>query len=116
MTMGSRICVMNKGRIAQVGAPLEVYRNPADTFVAHFLGSPPVNLLPARLRRAAAGTTAVVAGTELPRSRAGPMPPWPPSSRPPRHPSVYARNTCRCSPTTPPRSLPSLAASPASSP
>jgi multiple sugar transport system ATP-binding protein len=39
MTMGSRICVMNKGRIAQVGAPLEVYRNPADTFVARFLAA-----------------------------------------------------------------------------
>ena len=69
MTMGSRICVMNRGRIAQVGAPLEVYRNPADTFVARFLGSPPMNLLPARLRRAAGGAVALVAGAELPLSR-----------------------------------------------
>ncbi|MDE0201535.1 MAG: TOBE domain-containing protein, partial [Rhodospirillaceae bacterium] len=37
------------GRIVQVGPPLEVYRNPADTFVAGFLASPPMNLLDARL-------------------------------------------------------------------
>jgi len=40
------VCIMNKGKVAQIGTPLEVYRNPADTFVASFLGSPPVNLLP----------------------------------------------------------------------
>jgi multiple sugar transport system ATP-binding protein len=45
MTMGQRICVMNKGRIAQIGKPLEVYRKPADAFVARFLGNPPMNLL-----------------------------------------------------------------------
>ncbi len=44
MTMGSRICIMNEGRLVQVGPPLEVYRNPADTFVARFLGNPPMNL------------------------------------------------------------------------
>ena len=48
MTMGDRICIMNGGKVAQIGAPLEVYRNPADTFVAAFLGSPPTNLIPAR--------------------------------------------------------------------
>jgi multiple sugar transport system ATP-binding protein len=49
MTMGSRICIMNRGRVAQIGAPLDVYREPADTFVAGFLGSPPTNLIPGRL-------------------------------------------------------------------
>jgi multiple sugar transport system ATP-binding protein len=48
MTMGDRICIMNGGKVAQTGAPLEVYRYPADTFVAAFLGSPPTNLIPAR--------------------------------------------------------------------
>src|SRR5687767_1081167 len=48
MTMGDRICIMNGGKVAQIGAPLEVYRSPADTFVASFLGSPPTNLIPAR--------------------------------------------------------------------
>jgi multiple sugar transport system ATP-binding protein len=47
MTMGDRICIMNGGKVAQIGAPLEVYRSPADTFVASFLGSPPTNLIPA---------------------------------------------------------------------
>lgn len=47
MTMAGRICIMDGGRVAQVGAPLEVYRRPATTFVAGFLGSPPMNLLPA---------------------------------------------------------------------
>ncbi|MGE4252094.1 MAG: ABC transporter ATP-binding protein [Parvibaculaceae bacterium] len=49
MTMGERICIMKDGVIVQVGAPMEVYRNPADTFVAGFLASPPMNLLPGRL-------------------------------------------------------------------
>ena len=47
MTMGDRICIMQGGRVAQIGAPLEVYQQPANTFVASFLGSPPMNLLPA---------------------------------------------------------------------
>jgi multiple sugar transport system ATP-binding protein len=49
MTMGTRICVMNDGRVAQIGAPLDVYWNPADTFVARFLGSPPMNLFNTRI-------------------------------------------------------------------
>jgi multiple sugar transport system ATP-binding protein len=52
MTLGQRICIMNGGRIVQVGAPLEVYKRPANTFVASFLGNPPMNLLPARIRDA----------------------------------------------------------------
>ena len=48
MTMGDRICIMNGGKVVQIGAPLDVYRDPADTFVASFLGSPPTNLLPGR--------------------------------------------------------------------
>ena len=49
MTMGERICIMREGRVIQVGPPLEVYRHPADSFVAGFLASPPMNLLKARL-------------------------------------------------------------------
>jgi len=49
MTMGERICIMKDGRVIQVGAPLDVYRNPANTFVAGFLASPPMNLLEGRL-------------------------------------------------------------------
>jgi multiple sugar transport system ATP-binding protein len=57
MTMGTRICIMNGGRIAQVGEPLDVYRKPADTFVASFLGNPPMNLLPATVTDAPGGRT-----------------------------------------------------------
>ncbi|WP_055047941.1 ABC transporter ATP-binding protein [Devosia sp. A16] len=57
MTMGDRIAVLNKGRIVQVGTPREVYTNPRDTFVASFVGSPAINLLPGSL----AGDVASVA-------------------------------------------------------
>jgi multiple sugar transport system ATP-binding protein len=49
MTMGDRVCIMNEGRVVQIGRPLEVYRNPCDMFVARFLGSPPMNLLKGKL-------------------------------------------------------------------
>ncbi|MBI2881924.1 MAG: ABC transporter ATP-binding protein [Candidatus Tectomicrobia bacterium] len=45
MGMGDRIAVMNAGRLRQLGGPQEIYNDPADTFVAGFLGSPPMNLL-----------------------------------------------------------------------
>jgi multiple sugar transport system ATP-binding protein len=66
MTLGQRIAVFNKGKIEQIGTPLEVYHHPANTFVAEFMGSPKMNLLPAHpvdiadgrkaLQVAAAGT------------------------------------------------------------
>jgi sn-glycerol 3-phosphate transport system ATP-binding protein len=49
MTLAHRMIVMNAGRAEQVGAPLEVYARPATTFVAGFIGSPPMNLIPGRL-------------------------------------------------------------------
>ena len=45
MTMSDRIVVMDKGRVQQVAPPLEVYRNPANLFVAGFIGTPPMNVL-----------------------------------------------------------------------
>ena len=60
MTMGQRICIMKDGRIVQVGPPLEVYRNPVNTFVAGFLASPPMNLLQARLEPDGPGGLAAV--------------------------------------------------------
>lgn len=45
MTLGNRIAVFNQGRIEQVGAPMDLYRAPVNTFVAQFLGSPKINLL-----------------------------------------------------------------------
>jgi multiple sugar transport system ATP-binding protein len=46
MGMGDRIAVLSEGRVRQVGPPRTVYDDPADTFVATFLGSPPMNLVP----------------------------------------------------------------------
>jgi ABC-type sugar transport system ATPase subunit len=46
MTMGDVIIVMNKGEVAQIGSPAEVYDRPADLFVAQFIGSPSMNLFP----------------------------------------------------------------------
>ena len=43
--MGDRIVVMNQGSVRQIGTPAQVYDDPADTFVATFLGSPPMNLV-----------------------------------------------------------------------
>jgi multiple sugar transport system ATP-binding protein len=47
MTLGERIGVMSGGKLLQLGTPQEIYRNPANLFVAGFIGSPPMNLLSA---------------------------------------------------------------------
>ena len=47
MTMGHRIAVLKDGKIQQVDTPLHLYRKPANQFVASFLGSPPMNFIPA---------------------------------------------------------------------
>ncbi|RAS11159.1 sn-glycerol-3-phosphate import ATP-binding protein UgpC [Cupriavidus alkaliphilus] len=46
MTLADRMMVLNAGRVEQIGTPLEVYARPASTFVAGFIGSPPMNLIP----------------------------------------------------------------------
>lgn len=48
MTMADRIAVMDHGVLQQVGTPIEVYNNPANVFVARFMGAPGMNLLPGR--------------------------------------------------------------------
>ncbi len=45
MALGNRVVVMDRGRVRQTGTPADVYDDPADTFVATFLGSPPMNLI-----------------------------------------------------------------------
>jgi multiple sugar transport system ATP-binding protein len=49
MSMGDRVAVLNVGRIVQAGTPQQIYNHPRDTFVASFVGSPSMNLLPARV-------------------------------------------------------------------
>src|SRR5581483_10200470 len=46
VAMGDRVVVMSQGSVRQIGTPAEVYDEPADTFVAAFLGSPPMNIVP----------------------------------------------------------------------
>jgi sn-glycerol 3-phosphate transport system ATP-binding protein len=62
MSMADRVVLLNRGRIEQNAAPVDLYERPANTFVARFIGTPPMNLLP--LEAGAGG--AVVAGTEGP--------------------------------------------------
>ncbi|ERP96681.1 sn-glycerol-3-phosphate ABC transporter ATP-binding protein [Labrenzia sp. C1B10] len=61
MTLADRIVVMHEGRIEQIGSPMELFLNPANTFVAGFLGSPPMNMVKARITN----------GTESPRAEFG---------------------------------------------
>ncbi|TPK74359.1 ABC transporter ATP-binding protein [Mesorhizobium sp. B2-4-18] len=49
MSMGDKVGVLNHGRIIQTGTPHEIYNNPRDTYVASFVGSPPMNLIDGRL-------------------------------------------------------------------
>ena len=49
MTLADRIVVLKDGCIEQVGSPLELFSNPKNTFVAGFIGTPPMNLIPARI-------------------------------------------------------------------
>ena len=49
MTLADRIVIMKDGYIEQVGTPMEVFNHPVNTFVAGFIGSPPMNQLPARI-------------------------------------------------------------------
>ena len=55
MTMADRIVVMRDGRVEQIGGPLELYDTPANTFVAGFIGSPAMNLVPGTVRVNGAG-------------------------------------------------------------
>ena len=57
MTLADRVVVMNAGRIDQIGTPYEVYHNPRTRFVAGFIGSPMMNLLPCRLVENGSGLT-----------------------------------------------------------
>jgi multiple sugar transport system ATP-binding protein len=55
MTMADQIVVLNEGRVEQVGTPVELYAQPRNLFVAHFIGAPPMNTLKGTLRRSGNG-------------------------------------------------------------
>ena len=71
MTMADRIVVMNGGRVEQIGTPLELYDNPANLFVAGFIGSPAMNILPGRMNGGAVSLADGVAIPVNPRLAAG---------------------------------------------
>jgi multiple sugar transport system ATP-binding protein/alpha-glucoside transport system ATP-binding protein len=56
MTLADRIVVLKDGRIEQVGTPIELYKRPANLFVAQFIGSPAMNILPGKIERAGMST------------------------------------------------------------
>jgi multiple sugar transport system ATP-binding protein len=62
MTLATRIVLLNKGRIEQVGAPMDIYARPSTRYVAQFVGSPPMNFLPvARIEGGPDGAIATTA-------------------------------------------------------
>ncbi len=65
MTMGDRVCIMNKGRLMQVDTPMEVYHNPKNKFVAEFIGSPAMNMLPGTLVKASDNMSVSIADLSL---------------------------------------------------
>ena len=64
MTLGDRLVVMHAGRAAQVASPMQVWGQPADTYVAGFIGSPAMNFLAASLAMGGAGATLKAGPTE----------------------------------------------------
>jgi len=73
MTLGDRVVVLDQGRIQQCDAPLAVYERPANAFVAGFVGTPPMNLLPATVADGVlcVGAQRLALGAELVRGLAG---------------------------------------------
>ena len=51
MTLADRIIILSEGKIAQIGAPSQIYRKPANLFVAGFVGTPPMNVFPGRISK-----------------------------------------------------------------
>jgi len=62
LTLGDRVAVLERGRLQQVATPAELYARPANRFVAGFIGSPPMNFLPARCLPGASAKPDAVAG------------------------------------------------------
>jgi multiple sugar transport system ATP-binding protein len=70
MTMADKIVVMHDGRVEQMGAPLELYDNPANMFVAGFIGSPSMNFIPGTIKSNGSVYVEAAGGLRLPVSKA----------------------------------------------
>ncbi|HEY6632321.1 MAG TPA: sn-glycerol-3-phosphate ABC transporter ATP-binding protein UgpC [Rhizobiaceae bacterium] len=62
MTLADRIVVLKDGRVEQVGTPMELYHHPGNLFVAQFIGSPAMNIVPATIEKAGATTAIAITG------------------------------------------------------
>ena len=99
MTMANRIFIMNKGALQQSGAPLEVYKHPANRFVAGFIGSPAMNFIDATLVReqdAAISSTPAGSRCRLPEAFSSPV----------SNPMPAGRSSSACGPRTWRRMMP----------
>ena len=112
MTLADTVVVMNQGRIEQVGAPTEVYRRPATQFVATFIGSPAMNLMPGRvvgfghgrdLRRPHRLRSSAVRCRRRPAGRRRHPPGGPAVRIAGRRPAVLCKSLCRGAGRHPPR-------------
>ncbi len=65
MTLADRIVVMNDGRIEQIGTPMDLFMNPVSTFVAGFIGSPPMNQFKGTLASDAEGASVTIGGARI---------------------------------------------------
>jgi multiple sugar transport system ATP-binding protein len=80
MTMGELVVVMNQGLVQQIGPPLQIYNDPNNLFVAEFIGSPAMNLFPARIDAThdsimvGDGAFTIPLGSELANAARGPAP------------------------------------------
>ncbi len=101
MTLGDRIAVFNQGRIEQLGRPMDLYREPANRFVAEFLGSPKINMLPYRWDEASAqlrfaggsALSAQACGLNTPPLRQGQLIAWRPEDLRLAEPGTGLRGT-----------------------
>jgi multiple sugar transport system ATP-binding protein len=75
MTLGQRVAVLEGGRLQQLGSAHEIYQRPANTFVAGFVGTPPMNLFPTRIDRDGTGRIRIGLGEESVRIDPARIPP-----------------------------------------
>jgi len=80
MTLATRIAVMRAGELLQLGTPAQIYNRPANTFVAAFMGSPRMSLIPARLVPQGEGLALELQRGDQPKVSI-PLPPQPPAVR-----------------------------------
>src|SRR3984885_9979508 len=66
MTMADRVALMDKGRLQQIAAPQAMYEEPASAFVAGFIGSPKINLIPGRLRKTGSSVAVSCLSCDIP--------------------------------------------------